>query len=181
MRLLRRSEPKAVHRATPFMDAAVTASRRLGHDYVATEHLLLALSDDRESVAGRVLAARGLSAGKVEAEILARIGGGESPRGRLDGDALATLGIDLDEVRRQVERAFGPDALERTWAGCTPVAPRLKRALELAARDAGEGSLRAEHVLLGVASVNDGVAAQILAAHGLAEADLRAALAGNGP
>jgi len=33
-----------------------------------------------------------------------------------DADALATIGIDLDEVRRRVEEAFGPGALERTRA-----------------------------------------------------------------
>jgi len=34
----------------------------------------------------------------------------------LDAEALATIGIDLDEVRRRVEEAFGPGALERTQA-----------------------------------------------------------------
>ena len=34
----------------------------------------------------------------------------------LDAEALATIGIDLDEVRRRVEEAFGPGALERTRA-----------------------------------------------------------------
>ncbi len=33
-----------------------------------------------------------------------------------DADALASIGIDLDEVRRRVEEAFGPGALERTRA-----------------------------------------------------------------
>jgi ATP-dependent Clp protease ATP-binding subunit ClpA len=86
------------------------------------------------------------------------------------------MGIDLDEVRRAVEHTFGPDALERTWAGCTPVAPRLKRALELAVGEAGELPLRPEHVLLGLASVEDCVAARILSAHGINEAEVRAAL-----
>ncbi len=34
-----------------------------------------------------------------------------------DPDALETIGIDLDEVRRRVEATFGPGALERTRAG----------------------------------------------------------------
>jgi hypothetical protein len=33
-----------------------------------------------------------------------------------DADALARIGIDLDEVRRRVEESFGPGALERTRA-----------------------------------------------------------------
>jgi ATP-dependent Clp protease ATP-binding subunit ClpA len=112
-------------RATPFMNAAGSASRALGHDYIATEHLLLALAQDYDSAAAQMLAREGLSTDEIRGEILTLIGACDSPRGQLDGDALATLGIDLDEVRRHVERAFGHDALERTWAACTPVAPRL--------------------------------------------------------
>ena len=62
-----------------------------------------------------------------------------------DAEALATLGIDLDEVRRQVEDAFGPGALERTRAasgrgapfgGHIPFERAAKKALELALREA---------------------------------------------
>ncbi len=183
MKLLRqrRSPPAFMHRATPFMNAAGSASRLLGHDYIATEHLLLALSQDRDSATARMLARKGLSTNEIRGEIFTLIGVCDSPRGQLDGDALATLGIDLDEVRRQAERAFGPDALERTWAGCTPVAPRLKRALELAVREAGDTLLLPEHVLLGLASDGDSVAARILAAHGITATKLRAALRGDRP
>jgi ATP-dependent Clp protease ATP-binding subunit ClpA len=52
----------------------------------------------------------------------------------------------------------------------------LKKALELAVRETGESPLRSEHVLLGLASVEDCVAAQILTAHGINEAEVRAAL-----
>ena len=34
----------------------------------------------------------------------------------LDADALAAIGIDLDEVRRRVEESFGRGALDRTRA-----------------------------------------------------------------
>ena len=79
-------------------------------------------------------------------------------------------------VRRQLELTFGPGALERTAAGCTPVAPRLKRALELAAREAGASPIRPEHVLVAVASVEDSVAARILTSHRISVSDLRASL-----
>jgi ATP-dependent Clp protease ATP-binding subunit ClpA len=170
-----------MHRATPFMNAAGSASRLLGHDYIATEHLLLALSQDRGSATARMLARDGLSTDEIRSEIFTLIGVCDSPRGQMDGDALATLGIDIDQVRRQAERAFGQDALERAWMGCTPVAPRLKRALELAVREAGDTPLFAEHVLLGLASVEGSVAARILAAHGITATKLRAALRGERP
>jgi hypothetical protein len=44
-----------------------------------------------------------------------------------DADALRSVGIDLDEVRRTVEETFGPGALERaatadgrSWSGHVP-------------------------------------------------------------
>jgi hypothetical protein len=42
------------------------------------------------------------------------------PARELDAEALATIGIDLDEVRRRVEEQFGAGALERTRAGRRP-------------------------------------------------------------
>lgn len=163
-------------RAMPFLGAAATASRRLGHDYIGTEHLLLALAEDRDSSAARALAELHLSADRIKTEILTLIGRCEAPRGRLDADALSTLGIDLDEVRRRVERTFGPGALERTAGACTPLAPRLKRALELATHESGDLPMRPEQVLVALASVEDCVAARILRNHGITVKDLRASV-----
>jgi ATP-dependent Clp protease ATP-binding subunit ClpA len=166
----------------PFLAAAARASRRLGHDYIGTEHLLLALAEDRDTAAARALAELSLSPHLIEADILALIGVGEPPhRRRLDADALATLGIDLDQVRRQVEQTFGVGALERTAAGCTPICPRLKRAFELSAREAGDSPIRSEHVLVAVASVEGSVAVEILAGRGITADDLEASLASRPP
>lgn len=165
-----------MNRAMPFLAAAASASRRLGHDYIGTEHVLLAIAEDHESAPARALADRGLSADYIRAEIITLIGICENPPRGLDSEALATLGIDLNEVRRQAEHAFGPGALERTWAGCTPIAPRLKKALELAARDAGESAMTPTHVLLGLASVEDCLAARILGWQAITVNELRAAL-----
>jgi ATP-dependent Clp protease ATP-binding subunit ClpA len=167
--------------AMPFLAAAARTSRRLGHDYIGAEHLLLALAEDRDTDAARALAALRLSPHLIEADIFRLIGVGEAPRRRLDADALATLGIDLDQVRRQVEQTFGPGALERTAAGCTPICPRLKRAFELAAHKAGETPIRSEHVLVAVASVEGSVAAEILAGRGITADDLQASLARRPP
>ena len=46
-----------------------------------------------------------------------RENGGRDHCSAPDPEALATIGIDLDEVRRRIEEAFGPGALERTRAG----------------------------------------------------------------
>jgi ATP-dependent Clp protease ATP-binding subunit ClpA len=84
-------------------------------------------------------------------------------------------------VRRQVEQTFGVGALERTAAGCTPICPRLKRAIELAAREAGDSPIRSEHVLVAVASVEGSVAVEILAGRGITADDLEASLASRPP
>jgi len=178
MRLLgrRRPEPRYLHLAEKFLAGAARASRRLGHDYIGTEHVLLALADDHQSALAQALARRGLTAQRIETEIMTLIGPCPTPPPRLDRDALAILGIDLDEVRHRVEQAFGRDALERGRAGCTPVLPRLKKAFELAAREAGESPIAPHHMLLGLAGVEDCVAARILRAHGILADELRAEL-----
>jgi hypothetical protein len=89
-------------------------ARRLGHDYIGCEHLLLAAAAADEP-ASAVLRDQGVTPERVEAEILRTIGRGEAadPLGGIDRQALAFIGIDLDVVRARIEAAFGPHALIR--------------------------------------------------------------------
>jgi ATP-dependent Clp protease ATP-binding subunit ClpA len=118
-------------------EAAAVGAERIG-----TEHLLLALA---ALDGGGVLGGLGLGHDALRAD-LRRSGGG------LDADALAAIGIDLDEVRRRAEASFGPDALQ--GRGRRPrFASGAKKALELALREAlalGDRGIGPEHVLLGV-------------------------------
>ena len=151
--------------------AAQNAARELGHDYVGTEHLLLGILAGDESAGARLLSRFDLS----REDVLAMHAGSEG--GSLDAGALATLGIDLDEVRRRVEGSFGPGALaprdrcrRPRVRGAIPFTPRAKRALELALREAlalGHNHIGDEHVVLGLLGVEDCLAARILARHGL--------------
>jgi hypothetical protein len=91
------------------------AARRLGHDYIGCEHLLLAAAAAGEP-AGGVLREHGVTPERIEAEMARVIGRGHAaadPLGGLDREALAAIGIDLDVVRARIEAAFGPDALTR--------------------------------------------------------------------
>jgi len=177
MRLLqRRRRPAALPAAHPYLDRAVAQSRRLGHGYVGTEHLLLALLTDSEGRAATALRRLGVTADDVGADVDALIGSPAPGAGRIDPGALASLGIDYDEVRRRVEETFGEGALERTHGACTPVAPRLKRALELASEHASAETVRDDDVLLALLAVPDSVAAHILAERGLTADAVRAAL-----
>jgi ATP-dependent Clp protease ATP-binding subunit ClpA len=165
----------AVHGADRHADA-------LRHGHIGTEHLLLALLDDPDGRAARILRGWSVTADWVRGEVERRVGRGAPD---IDADALATLGIDLDAVRERVERTFGPGALARSVCRGRPVTPerpftpRAKKALELSLREAvaaGDGFIGAEHLLLGLLREGHGVAARILASRGVSHAVVAAAL-----
>jgi ATP-dependent Clp protease ATP-binding subunit ClpA len=76
-------------------------ARRLHHNYIGTEHVLLGLLGDQEGVAGRVLASFGLSADGVRHEVVAMIGEGQqevSDRIPFTPRAKKTLELSLREA-----------------------------------------------------------------------------------
>jgi ATP-dependent Clp protease ATP-binding subunit ClpA len=142
-------------------------------DRIRTEHLLLALYAVPDNLAVTILDALGADRATVERAIDERRASGPV----FDAEALATLGIDLDEVRRQVELAFGPGALDRTRAagggswfgGHLPFDREAKKALELALREAlrlRHNYIGTEHLLLGLLHAG-GTAGAILTERGL--------------
>jgi ATP-dependent Clp protease ATP-binding subunit ClpC len=85
---------------------------------------------------------------------------------------LGSLGITVEEVRAQVARIIGQGD-EEVVSGQIPFTPRAKKVLELALREAlslHANHIGPEHILLGVARENEGVAARILLHFG-ADAD----------
>jgi dihydroneopterin aldolase len=85
--------------------------------------------------------------------------------------ALASLNVTLDEVREQVESIVGYG--EEGTGAQAPFTPRSKKVLELALREAlqlGHNYIGTEHILLGLARENEGVASQMLSGMGV-EAD----------
>jgi ATP-dependent Clp protease ATP-binding subunit ClpA len=181
MRLLRRPtrpRPKPARPAENYLAMGAGEARRLGHSYVGTEHVLLALVRDPRGRASRFLGRLGVTPEAVDNS--AFLAGVWAPL--IDADALATLGIDLGAVRERVEATFGHGALEQTGAGRLDpsgvaiqcIAPRLKQALEAAVDRAGGQPIRDEHVLLGMLSVRDSLAARALAELGVSLEDAEA-------
>jgi ATP-dependent Clp protease ATP-binding subunit ClpC len=77
--------------------------------------------------------------------------------------SLESMGISLDQVRKDVEEAIGqgPSAP----AGHIPFTPRAKKVLELSLREAlqlGHNYIGTEHILLGLVREGEGVGAQVL-------------------
>lgn len=151
----------------------------LHHDYIGTEHLLLALLTREDGIATRVLQAHGVSQDTVRDAIV------EASDENLDREALATLGIDLDAVRAAVEASLGPGALDapapsapdggrspfprsispaRRSVG-TPFTRPAKKSLELALREAVQhhrSVIDSGDLLVGVIRADGGHGARIL-------------------
>jgi len=157
---------------------AQVEARRLHHDQIGTEHLLLALLETGAGPGARALRDRGADPDDLRRRFVCGAG---APGDDLDPAALATLGIDLDEVRRATEAAFGPGALDVRGrkpprAGHIPFGKRAKKVLELALREAvrlGHNHIGTGHLLLGLIRESEGRAALVLADSGIDPAALR--------
>ncbi|MCK4418307.1 ATP-dependent Clp protease ATP-binding subunit [Candidatus Aerophobetes bacterium] len=111
-------------------------ARRLDHDYLGTEHILLGLIREGEGIGAT---------------------------------ALQNLGIDLVQIRVEVEKAVGRGG-GTLFLGQIPFTPRAKKVLELAvaeARNLGYNYIGTEHLLLGLIKEGEGVAAQVLTSLGV--------------
>ena len=77
--------------------------------------------------------------------------------------ALEALGINLEQVREQVQEIIGQG--QQAPSGHIPFTPRAKKVLELSLREAlqlGHSYIGTEHLLLGLIREGEGVAAQVL-------------------
>jgi hypothetical protein len=129
-------------------------------DQIRPVYLLHALASG-PGVAARVLTGLGADADAIGRQVdrtapLGRPLGGEP--GSADTEALASIGIDLDEIKRRVEESFGPGALGRGPAPRRPPArvtmtAEARQALAAAAAEARtlhHKYLGTEHLLLGL-------------------------------
>ncbi|MDD3927000.1 MAG: Clp protease N-terminal domain-containing protein, partial [bacterium] len=85
----------------------------------------------------------------------------------LAAKALAAMGVDGERLRKDIEAAVNGSVRTIAQGGLTPDA---KRALDMAleeARRMGHGYIGPEHLLLGLLREGQGVAARILAQHGV--------------
>lgn len=156
--------------ARKVVSLALAKAKEQGDDQIRLVHMLYGLAAT-DGVAARALTSLGVDAAAVEREIGRASGVPPGPAGSrdeaTDGDAeaLAAIGIDLDEIRRKIEDSFGPGALERVpltprgpvnWTGRLPLNDQAKLALALSikqARALHHSYIGTEHVLLGVLRV----------------------------
>jgi ATP-dependent Clp protease ATP-binding subunit ClpA len=170
--------------ARSVVTVAQQEARKLGRPNIGTQHFLLGILGTPDTAGARALDALGIGERDVREDVR-RLDRDRSAFSDQDADALRSVGIDLDEVRRTVEETFGPGALERpatagrSWSGHVPLTPGSKKALELALREAihlGHRSIGTEHLLLGLVREDGCSAARILAARGADRERVRAAV-----
>lgn len=139
-----------------------------GDDEIRPVHMLYGLATV-DGVAARALVGLGVDAAGVERELAGIAPAGHAPLDEAagsDAEALAAIGIDLDEIKRRIEENFGPGALERVplrhkgplnWTGGRlPLNDQAKLSLALALKEARalhHNYLGTEHLLLGLLRV----------------------------
>jgi ATP-dependent Clp protease ATP-binding subunit ClpA len=134
------------------VEAALDEARMLGHDSLGDEDLLLGILRADEGIA---------------AEALSSLGGAREESEEMLSCALASIGISLEEVRREAGDAFElriPDKRR------IPISPWAKKALVQARKEMrrlGDNYLGTEHILLGILSNEDGTAVRMLSRMGV--------------
>lgn len=158
-------------------------ARALGRGRIGAEHLLLGALRHPDQPGVAALRRLGVTRERYRSGIREVVGDGGLTVA--DAGALSTVGIDLDRVRRQVEDAFGPGALDQSegdtagrrrrlrWRlrgdrrpiGHIPFAPNAKRALERSLREAlalKDRHIGVEHLLLGLLDLRTNTATDVL-------------------
>jgi ATP-dependent Clp protease ATP-binding subunit ClpA len=106
--------PRAVDVTRPAGTASGLArmeARRLGHQYLGPEHLLVGLLAQGDNLAARVLVANDLDLDTVRAGIDRLVAEGVLPGPQpSDAELLATLGIDPDAIMDRLRESFGWEA-----------------------------------------------------------------------
>ncbi len=120
--------PDATPRTKRVLQNSYIEARRLGHNYVGTEHILIAVLREGESIAVKILLELGISPQKLYGEILNLLnegGGGEAfeptedggkVRGKTNAPTLMKFGRDLTKMAKEdkLDPVIGRDeAIER--------------------------------------------------------------------
>ncbi|MBI4398384.1 MAG: ATP-dependent Clp protease ATP-binding subunit [Candidatus Omnitrophica bacterium] len=95
-------------KAKKVIELAMDEARRLGHNYIGTEHLLLGLIKEGEGVASHVLMNVGLDLNKVRTEVI-KLLGSSTPQSGGGGGTSGGAGIAKGKTKTPALDAFGRD------------------------------------------------------------------------
>jgi hypothetical protein len=117
--------PRSSPAIGPILAGARGEAELARHGYVGLEHLLISLTLPEAAETARLLVEHGLTTQRTRDAVWLVVGSGRGDGPRFDpATLLATLGIDLDQIRRHVEAQFGPNAIHTLYA--SPVGWNLR-------------------------------------------------------
>jgi ATP-dependent Clp protease ATP-binding subunit ClpC len=145
-------------KAKKVIELAMDEARRLGHNYIGTEHLLLGLIKEGEGVASHVLMNIGLDLNKVRNEII-KLLGSAAPASAAPGQKTKTKTPALD--------AFGRDLSQLAREGkLDPVVGRadeIERVIQVLSRRTKNNPVLLGEAGVGKTAIVEGLAQKIIA------------------
>jgi len=144
-------------RAKKVIELSVDESRKLGHSYIGTEHLLLALIREGEGVAARVLNNAGVSLNKARQQVLQLLGSNDHVQTSGGSNAAANTPT-LDGLARDLTQIAREGSLD-------PVIGRsneITRVIEVLSRRTKNNPVLIGEPGVGKTAIAEGLAQQII-------------------
>jgi ATP-dependent Clp protease ATP-binding subunit ClpA/predicted dehydrogenase len=139
-------------------------ARKLGHAYVGTEHLLLALLSEGDGVVQAVLKNLGVDVAKSRSRLLQVLGGMTGNLGETKSEKTGFLGKWISKATSGIVRTAQQEEAINNFT------PRAQQVLALARKEADRlhhHFVGTEHLLLGILKLDQGVAVNVLRKMGL--------------
>jgi len=152
-------------RAKRVLEMAIEEARDLGHSYIGTEHIILALLEEEDGVATRVLENLGVELSKVRSEILGQIG--ETVEITISGNNSDNSGMFDPNSKTPTLEEFTTNITETASEGkLDPVIGRQKeieRVIQILARRTKNNPVLIGEPGVGKTAVAEGLAQRIVA------------------
>ncbi len=160
-------------KAKKVIELAMDEARRLGHNYIGTEHLLLGLIKEGEGVASHVLMNVGLDLNKVRAEVIKLLGSstpsgssGQGGPGASGGGGSSVGSAGKGKAKTPALDAFGRDLSQMAREGkLDPVVNRqeeIERVIQILARRTKNNPVLLGEAGVGKTAIVEGLAQRII-------------------
>jgi len=146
-------------KAKKVIELAMDEARRLGHNYIGTEHLLLGLIKEGEGVASHVLMNLGLNLNKVRSEVIKLLGSSTPQTSVAPGGKQRTKTPALDSFGRDLTKLAQESKLD-------PVIGRseeIERVIQILARRTKNNPVLLGEAGVGKTAIVEGLAQKIIA------------------
>jgi ATP-dependent Clp protease ATP-binding subunit ClpC len=168
------TEPKLTPKAKRVLELAADEARKMRHNYIGTEHLLLALLREKEGLAAKVLRKLGLNLEKVRAQVMEYLGpensapggGGEKAGAGVGGSAGQGSGGKTGRSQTPALDSFGRDINQLAIDGkLDPVIgrqPQIDRTIQILCRRTKNNPVLVGEPGVGKTAIVEGLAQRIV-------------------